>query len=116
MLMFGSLGNLTGLLKTAKDLQGNMQKLQESLAARRHEGVAGGDLVRAVVDGRGTLIDIKIDPKATGDVELLEDLVKAAISSANAKSQESMKQEMSAMTGGLDLSSFSNLLGGSPGA
>lgn len=113
--MFGALGNLTGLLKTARDLQGNMAKLQESLAARRHEGIAGGDLVRAIVDGRGTLVDLKIDPKATSDVELLEDLVKAAIGAANAKSQEAMKQEMSAMTGGLDLSSFSQLLGGGPG-
>lgn len=112
--MFGGLGNLTGLLKTARDLQGNMARLQESLAARRHEGLAGGSLVKAIVDGRGTLIDIKIDVSATGDVELLEDLIKAAISSATTKSQEAMKQEMSAMTGGMDLSSFSNLLGGAP--
>ena len=112
--MFGGLGNLTGLLKTARDLQGNMARLQESLAARRHEGVAGGDLVRAIVDGTGVLVDIKISPKATSDVELLEDMVKAAVGPASAKSAEAMKQEMSAMTGGLDLSSFSQLLGGRP--
>ena len=113
--MFGGLGNLTGLLKTARDLQGNMAKLQETLAARRHEGVAGGDLVRAIVDGKGVLVDIKIDPKATSDLELLEDLVKAAVGAASAKSTDAMKQEMSAMTGGLDLSSFSQLLGGGAG-
>ena len=113
--MFGALGNLTGLIKTARDLQGNMQKLQESLAARRHEGVAGGDLVRVIVDGRGGLVDVKIDPRATADVELLEDMIKAAFGAATAKSADAMKQEMSAMTGGLDLSSFSQLLGGGPG-
>lgn len=112
--MFGGLGNLTGLLKTARDLQGNMAKLQESLAARRHEGVAGGSLVRAIVDGKGVLVDIKIDPKATTDVELLEDMVKAAIGAASTKSTQAMKEEMSAMTGGLDLSSFSQLFGGGP--
>ena len=110
--MFGGLGNLTGLLKTARDLQGNMAKLQESLAAKRHEGVAGGDLVRAIVDGKGVLVDIKIDPRAVADIELLEDMLKAAIGAAFTRSQEAMKQEMSALTGGLDLSNFSNLLGG----
>lgn len=110
--MFGGLGNITGLLKTARDLQGNMTKLQESLAAARHEGAAGGELVKATVDGKGMLVGIKIDPKATADVELLEDLIKAAVGAAVTKSSEAMKQEMAAMTGGLDLSSFSNLLGG----
>lgn len=114
--MFGGLGNITGLLKTARDLQGNMAKMQEKLAAMRHEGVAGGNLVRAVVDGKGALVNIKIDPKAAADVELLEDMVKAAIGAAVTKSTEAMKQEMSAMTGGLDLSTFSNLLGGAPPA
>lgn len=114
--MFGGLGNITGLIKTARDLQGNMAKLQETLAARRYEGVAGGDLVRAIVDGKGMLVDIKIDPRATSDVELLEDMVKAALGAAAAKSSEGMKQEMSAMTGGLDLSGFSQLLGGGAGS
>ena len=114
--MFGGLSNLTGLLKTARDLQGNMAKLQETLSARRYEGTAGGDLVRAIVDGKGTLVDIKIDPKATSDVELLEDMLKAALGAASTKSTEAMKQEMSAMTGGLDLSGFSQLLGGGSGS
>lgn len=89
-----------------------MAKLQESLAAKRHEGVAGGDLVRITVDGKSMLVDIKIDPRAAADIELLEDMIKAAFSAATTKAAEAMKQEMSAMTGGLDFSSFSNLLGG----
>jgi DNA-binding YbaB/EbfC family protein len=110
--MFGSLGQFKDLLKVAKDFQGNLARLQNELAARRYEGVAGGEMVRAVVDGRGQLIDLKIDPKATADVELLEDLVKAAIGTASARAQEGMKEEMSTMTGGLDLSGLGGLLGG----
>jgi hypothetical protein len=110
--MFGNLGKFTDILKTAKDLQGNMARLQAELASRRYEGVAGGEMVRAVVDGKGQLIEIKIDPKATDDVELLEDLIKAAIGTASAKSQEAMKGEMAALTGGIDLSAFGGMLGG----
>ncbi len=109
--MLGGLGNFAGLLKTARDLQGNLARMQESLAAKRHEGVAGGDLVRAIVDGKGTLVDIKIDPKAVSDVELLEDLVKAAVGAAVTKSQDAMKEEMTALTGGVDLGGLSQMLG-----
>jgi DNA-binding YbaB/EbfC family protein len=110
--MLGGLGNLPGLLKSAKEMQSNLAKLQEELATRRYEGSAGGDMVRATVDGRATLVDIKIDPQAVSDVELLEDMVKAAVGAAVTKSQEEMKKEMSALAGGLDLGGFSQMLGG----
>lgn len=110
--MIGGFGNLAGLLKSAKDLQGNLAKLQEQLAARRYEGASGGGMVLATVDGRGTLIDIKIEPQAATDVELLEDLVKAAVGAAAAKSQEGMKQELGALTGGLNIPGLSQMLGG----
>lgn len=110
--MLGNLGNLAGLMNTAKQLQGQMAKMQKELADRRYEGVAGGEMVRATVDGKGTLIDIKIDPQATNDVELLEDFVKAAIGVAVTKSQEVMKNEMGALTGGLDLGGLTEMLGG----
>ena len=80
--MLSGLGNLAGIMKTAKSLQANMQKMQTELANRRYEGDAGGGMVRATVDGKSTLIDIKIDPQAAKDVELLEDLVKAAVGAA----------------------------------
>jgi DNA-binding YbaB/EbfC family protein len=110
--MLGGLGNLAGLLKSAKEMQSQMAKLQEELAKRRYEGDAGGGMVRAVVDGKSTLVDIKIDPQTVGDIELLEDLVKAAVCSAVAKSQEAMKAELSALTGGLNLPGMTELLGG----
>jgi DNA-binding YbaB/EbfC family protein len=110
--MLGGLGNFAGLLRSAKDLQSNLAKMQEQLAARRYEGGAGGDMVRAIVDGRGSLVDIKIDPKAAADVELLEDLIKAAVGAAAAKSQEGMKQELGALTGGLNIPGLTEMLGG----
>lgn len=110
--MFGGLGNLTGILKSAKELQGNLAKMQEQLAAMRFEALAGGGMVRAVVDGRGTLVDLKIEPQAVADVELLEDLIKSAVSSAAGKSQEAMKQQMASLTGGLNIPGLSQILGG----
>lgn len=110
--MLGNLGNLAGLMKSAKQLQGQMAKMQEELAARRYDGVAGGEMVRATVDGKGALIDIKINPEATKDAELLEDFVKAAIGVAVTKSQEAMKNEMGALTGGIDLGGLTEMLGG----
>ena len=109
--MFGGLGNLTDMLKSAKQLQGNLQKMNEEMAAKRFEGAAGGGLVNATVDGKGVLVDVKIDPKAVEDVELLEDLVKAAVAAATAKSQDAMKEEMAALTGGMDLGGISQMLG-----
>ena len=109
--MLGGFGNLAGILKSAKDLQGNLAKLQEQLAARRYEGGAGGGMVVATVDGRGSLVDIKIDPQATTDLELLEDLIKAAVGAAAAKSQDEMKQELGALTGGLNIPGLSQMLG-----
>lgn len=110
--MFGNLGNLAGILKSAKEMQGQMAKLQEELAGRRYEGDAGGGMVRATVNGKGTLVDIKIDPQAAGDVELLEDLVKAAVGAAVTKSQEAMKSELASLTGGLNLPGLTEMLGG----
>ena len=110
--MLGGLGNLAGLLKSAKEMQGNIAKLQAELASRRYDGSAGGEMVRATVDGRAMLVDLKIDPAAVSDVELLEDMVKAAVGAAVTKSQEGMKKEMSARTGGLDMGGLSQMLGG----
>ncbi len=110
--MLGNLGNLAGLMKSAKELQGNLARMQEEMATRRFEGDAGGGMVRATVDGRGTLVDIKIDPTAVSDVELLEDLVKGAVASAVSKSQEEMKGELSGLTGGLNIPGLTDMLGG----
>ena len=109
--MFGALGDMAGLLKTARDLQGNMQRMNEQLAAKRFEGDSGGGMVRVIVDGKSTLLDVKIEPQAAQDVELLEDLVKSAVTAALTKAQDAMKEEMAALTGGLNIPGLQGLLG-----
>lgn len=109
--MFGALGDMAGLLKTARDLQGNMQRMNEQLAAKRFEGDSGGGMVRVVVDGKSTILNVKIEPQAAQDVELLEDLVKSAVTAALIKAQEAMKEEMAALTGGLNIPGLQGLLG-----
>lgn len=102
---------MAGLLKTARDLQGNMQRMNEQLAAKRFEGDSGGGMVRVVVDGKSTILNVKIEPQAAQDVELLEDLVKSAVTAALIKAQEAMKEEMAALTGGLNIPGLQGLLG-----
>lgn len=109
--MFGNLGNLAGMLKQAKALQENMQKVQEEMGRQRFEADAGAGMVRAVVSGRMELIQVKIDPQAVSDIELLEQMVISAVAAAMQKAQEGMKAEMSKLTGGINLPGLSELLG-----
>lgn len=110
--MLGGLGNFAGMLKSAKELQGNLARMQEEMASRRFEAASGGGLVQATVDGRSTLLAIKIDPKAATDVELLEDLIVAAVGAAVVKAQEAMKNDLASLTGGLNIPGLSQMLGG----
>ena len=109
--MLGGLGNLAGMLKQAKEMKGRMEQMQAELAAARHTADAGGGAVTATVDGKGTLVDIKIQPEAARDVELLEDLIKSAVGAAARKAHETMKAEMSKLTGGIDLPGLTDALG-----
>lgn len=110
--MLGGLGNFAGMLKSAKELQSNLARMQEDMAARRFEAAVGGGAVNATVDGRGTLVKIQIDTKTAADVELLEDLIVAAVAAASAKAQDAMKQELAALTGGINIPGLSQMLGG----
>ncbi|UCH62618.1 MAG: YbaB/EbfC family nucleoid-associated protein [Fidelibacterota bacterium] len=96
-------GNLmTGLLQQAKRVQEKIEEIQDELAALRIEGQAGGGMVTAVVNGQQELINVKIDPKLiTEDVEMVEDLVVAAVRQAMEKSREESQQKMNAVTGGM---------------
>jgi len=109
--MFGGLGNLAGMMKQAKALQENMQKMQQELEEKRFEADAGAGMVKATVNGKSELVQIKIDPSVGSDVELLEDLVVAAVGAAGRKAQDAMKEEMSQLTGGLNLPGLTDMLG-----
>jgi DNA-binding YbaB/EbfC family protein len=110
--MLGGLGNLAGLLKQAKQMKENMDQLQAEMERRTFNADAGAGLVVATVNGKGELTNIKIDPKAAQDIEMLEDLVKAAVGAAAAKARDGMKEEMAKLTGGLNLPGLSDMLGG----
>jgi hypothetical protein len=93
------------IVKQAQKLQKQMAEVQEKLASERYEASAGGGLVKAVVDGRQALKELKISPEALegGDVTLLEDLVLTAVGEAQRSSEAHMKEAMGKVTGGLPL-------------
>ena len=114
--MFGTLGNLAGIMKQAKEMQSKMKEMQESIGNSRFEADSGAGAVTATVNGRMELVTLKITPQTvtSGDVELLEDLVKSAVCAAQRKAAEGMKAEMAKMTGGMNLPGLEGLLGGNP--
>jgi DNA-binding YbaB/EbfC family protein len=97
--------NLQQLMQMGQQLQARMSKLQESLEGREVTGTSGGGMVTATVDGKGQIKKIAIDPTCVDprDVEMLEDLVIAAVSQAQGKAQEAYEEEMRKATGGLPL-------------
>lgn len=103
--MLKGLGNMAGFVKQAQEMQKKMAQVQESLKNRVVEGSAGGGMVTAMVNGHQELLKLKIDPDVVepDDVEMLEDLVVAAVSQAVKKSKDLSKEEMAKVTGGLSL-------------
>ena len=93
------------MMKQIKLMQQKMQKIQEELAERKVEGSAGGGMVTAIVNGKQELLEIKIDKEVVDpeDVEMLQDLIVAAVNQALKKSQEMMNEEMAKLTGGLGI-------------
>lgn len=103
--MFGNMGNMSGMMKKVQKLQAQMAKMQEELKARTLEVTAGGGVVTIVITGEKHIQSIKIDPSAVdpSDVEMLEDLITAAVNEAIKKVDDMMAQEMGKITGGLNL-------------
>ncbi|MHB1406120.1 MAG: YbaB/EbfC family nucleoid-associated protein [Desulfitobacteriaceae bacterium] len=101
----GGMGNMNQMLKQAQKLQEEMAKTQEQLKTKTVEATAGGGAIQVVVSGKLELEEIKIKPEAVDpeDVEMLEDLVKAAVNEGLRKAQEMMSSEMGKLTGGLKL-------------
>ncbi len=91
------------ILKQAQELQAKMAKIQEELAKTTIEATAGGGTVKVTINGQQEIQAIKISPEVVNpqDVEMLEDLVLAAIKEAYTKSQELANQKMGGLTAGL---------------
>jgi DNA-binding YbaB/EbfC family protein len=94
-----SLGNPMDLMRKAKEMQENMQKMQEELARKTVTADAGGGMVSAVVNGRLEVIKVRIDKTKidVNETEMLEDVITAAIAAAQAKAAEMMRSEMQKM-------------------
>jgi DNA-binding YbaB/EbfC family protein len=97
--------NLGNLVKQAQRMKAEMEKIQEEAGARRIEGTAGGGMVTVVCNGRGEVIEVKIEREVAGpdDLEMLQDLIVAAANDALRKSREQLTQEMGRLAGGLGL-------------
>ena len=97
--------NMQKMMKQVQKVQADMARVQEELAQERVEATAGGGVVRAVANGHGDLVEVKIDPAAVdpSDVSLLEDLVLAAVGEALRKARDLAAEKMKAVTGGLSL-------------
>lgn len=100
-----------GMMKQAKELQEKMQNLQAEIAAMEVSGSAGGGLVTVVVDGKGGLKTVRIDPSLArpDEIEILEDLVVAAAADARGKAERQAEERMRELTAGLPLPAGLNL-------
>ena len=98
-------GNMQQLARQAQKLQQQMAKKQEEIEAREFEATAGGGMATAKVNGKKELISLTIKPEAVDpdDVEMLQDLVVAAVNEALRAAGDAMEQEMGRMTGGLSM-------------
>lgn len=101
----GNMGNMAGMMKKVQKMQNEMKKMQDELKAKNVEATAGGGAVKAVMNGEKMLVSLKISPEAVdpNDIEMLEDLVSAAVNEAMKKVDDMMTSEMSKFTSGLGL-------------
>ena len=97
--------NLSGLMKQAQKLQSKMAEMQAEVGNRKVSAQAGGGMVEAVVNGKQELVSLRIDPEvvAPDDVEMLQDLIQAAVNEALNRSREMMAAEMAKLTGGMNI-------------
>ena len=99
------MANIMKMMKQAADMQKNMAKAQESLAAIELEHSSGGGAVTVKISGDGSVTALRIDPKVvqTGDAEMLEDLVLTAVRGAQELAKETAANEMKKLTAGMNL-------------
>lgn len=93
------------MMKQAQKLQSKMARLQEELAEKTVEASAGGGMVKVVANGKQQIVSVQIEKEVVDpdDVEMLQDLVLAAVNDALTRSQEMVSAEMSKLTGGLNI-------------
>ena len=93
------------MIKQAQKMQQDMLKMQEEMEAKEYEATSGGGMVTARVNGKHELVSLTINPEAVDpdDVEMLQDMVVAAVNEAMRKAEAEASQSMAKLTGGLNL-------------
>lgn len=97
--------NFGNIMKQAQKIQAKIARLQEEMAFRTVEATAGGGMITAVVSGKNELISMKIEKDVVDpeDIEMLQDLIVAAVNEGIRRAQEMVSEEMSKITGGLNI-------------
>ncbi len=99
------MNNMKQLMKQAQQMQNKMAKMQEEMALKTIEASAGGGMVKVVANGKQEIVSIRIEKEVVDpeDVDMLQDLILAAVNEALAQSQKMVSSEMSKLTGGLNI-------------
>jgi nucleoid-associated protein EbfC len=102
---FGKMGDLGQIMKQAQKMLEDTRKVEESLAEERIETTSGGGMVKAVVTGKGEIVEIKIDPQVVDpeDIEMLEDLIVGAVREALEQASQLKTEKMKDITGGMGI-------------
>lgn len=93
-------GNMQKAMQQAQQMQ---EQLQKEIAAIRVEASTGGGMVSVKMDGQKKVLEVKIDPDAAEDVEMLQDMIRGAVNEAGKRVDEQAQQKMGGMLGGLGL-------------
>ncbi len=103
--------DLSSIMQQARDMHEKMAKIQNDLASKTITGSAGGGMVNVEATGRGDIISVKIEPELIDPAEatMLQDLVTAAVNDALRKARDLAKQEMTRLTGGIQIPGVTNL-------
>lgn len=111
--MFGKLGDMANLLKNAQQIQSRIKEMQEKAETMTFSAESGAGAVSATVNGKLVLMNLRIAPESvtSGDVEMLEDLIKSAVAAAQRKATESLKDQMREMSGGMNIPGLEKMLG-----
>lgn len=91
------------MMRQAQRMQAQLEKIHQELETLTVEGTAGGGVVKVVMSGKQVVESVSIEPEAAEDMELLQDLIAAAVNDALVKVQEVTAQKMGSMTGGMNL-------------
>ena len=104
--------NMNQIMKQAQQFQSKMSKLQEELEGETVEASAGGGMVNVVVNGKQEVLSISIDPEVVDpeDIEMLQDLILAAVNDGLTKSREMVNQRMSELTGGMNIPGLTGMM------